>query len=123
MNLYTYRAQVLHVVDGDTLDLMVSLGFDMHHKTRFRLTGINAPESYGPTACAEGRAAKQFLTDLLPVGTTVVVKTSKDKKEKYGRFLAEVYLLDAKGEVLPQAVNALMVEKGHAKPYFGGARG
>lgn len=122
MNLYTYRAQVLRVVDGDTLDLMVSLGFDVHHKARVRLAGINTPESYGPTACDEGRAAKQFLTDLLPVNTTVVVKTSKDRKEKYGRFLAEVYLLDAKGEVLPQTVNAVMVERGHAKVYDGGAR-
>ena len=119
MNLYCYRAQVLHVVDGDTLDLMVSLGFDMNYKARFRLTGINTPESYGPTACDEGRAAKQFLIDTLPVGATVMVKTTKDKKEKYGRFLAEVYLLDAKGEVLPQSVNALMVEKGHAKLYDG----
>jgi micrococcal nuclease len=122
MNLYTYRAQVLHVVDGDTLDLMVSLGFDMHYKARFRLGGVNTPESYGPTACDEGRAAKQFLSDLLPVGTLVVVKTSKDKKEKYGRFLAEVYMLDAKGVPLSQPVNALMVEKGHAKPYDGGVR-
>jgi micrococcal nuclease len=108
------------VVDGDTLDLMVSLGFDMHYKARFRLAGINTPESYGPTACGEGRAAKQ--TDLLPVNTTVVVKTSQDRKEKCGRFLAEVYLIDAKGEVLSQTVNAVMVEKGHAKVYDGGAR-
>jgi micrococcal nuclease len=119
MNLYCYRAQVLHVVDGDTLDLMVSLGFDMNYKARFRLTGINTPESYGPTACDEGRAAKQFLIDTLPVGMAVMVKTTKDKKEKYGRFLAEVYTLDAKGGVLPQSVNDLMVEKGHAKFYDG----
>lgn len=119
MNLYHYRATVLHVVDGDTLDLSVSLGFDMAFKARFRLTGINTPESYGPDACDEGRAAKQFLISTLPVGAAVVVKTTKDKKEKYGRFLAEVYPLDAKGEVLSQSVNALMVEKGHAKFYDG----
>lgn len=119
MNLYCYKATTIHTVDGDTLDLSVSLGFDMTFKARFRLTGINTPESYGPDACDEGRAAKQFLTDTLPVGTAVMVKTTKDKKEKYGRFLAEVYLLDAKGEVLPQSVNALMVEKGHAKFYDG----
>ena len=119
MNLYCYKATVLHVVDGDTLDLMVSLGFDMNYKARFRLTGINTPESYGPSACDEGRAAKQFLIDALPVGMAVMVKTTKDKKEKYGRFLAEVYTLNAKGEVAAQPVNALRVEKGHAEFYDG----
>lgn len=122
MNLYTYRAQILRVVDGDTLDLMVSLGFDMQFKARFRLAGINAPESYGVNACDEGRAAKQFLSDLLAPGMTVMVKTSKDRKEKYGRYLADVYLLDIQGEVVSQSVNGLMVEKGHAQPYNGGAR-
>lgn len=120
--LYHYKATVLHVVDGDTVDLMVSLGFEMTYKARFRLVGINTPESYGPDACDAGRAAKQFLIDTLKEGSTVVVKTSKDKKEKYGRFLAEVFMVDAKGVALPTTVNALMIEKGHAKAYDGGAR-
>jgi micrococcal nuclease len=120
--LYHYKATVLHVVDGDTVDLMVSLGFEMTYKARFRLVGINTPESYGPDACDAGRAAKQFLMDTLKEGSTVVVKTSKDKKEKYGRFLAEVFMVDAKGVTLPTTVNSLMIEKGHAKAYAGGAR-
>jgi len=120
--LYTYRATVLHVVDGDTVDLSVSLGFDMSFKARFRLVGINTPESYGPTACDEGRAAKQYLTDTLKVGTVVIVKTTKDKKEKYGRFLAEVFLVGADGNPLDRSVNQMMIDAGHAKAYFGGAR-
>jgi micrococcal nuclease len=122
MGLYQYKAKVLHIVDGDTLDLAVSLGFDMTFKGRFRLAGINAPESYGAHACDEGRAAKQFLMDLLPVDSAVMAQTTKDKKEKYGRYLAEVYLLDAKGDAVLKSVNALMVENGHATPYAGGAR-
>jgi len=120
--LYTYRATVLHVVDGDTVDLAVSLGFDMTYKARFRLVGINTPESYGPTACDEGRAAKQYLTDTLKVGALVIVKTSKDKKEKYGRFLAEVFLFDGAGKPLDRSVNQMLVDAGHAKAYAGGAR-
>jgi micrococcal nuclease len=120
--LYTYRATVMHVVDGDTVDLSVSLGFEMSYKARFRLVGINTPESYGPVACDEGRAAKQHLVYLLKEGTPLVVKTTKDRKEKYGRFLAEVFLLDAEGQPLTVSVNQMMIDAGHAKPYFGGAR-
>lgn len=120
--LYTYRATVLHVVDGDTVDLTVSLGFDMTFKGRFRLVGINTPESYGPDACDAGRAAKQYLIDTLKVGTVVIVKTSKDKKEKYGRFLAEVFLVGEGGQPAPSSVNQMMIDAGHAKAYFGGAR-
>ena len=120
--LYTYRATVIHVVDGDTVDLAVSLGFDMTYKARFRLVGINTPESYGPTACDEGRAAKQYLTDTLKEGTVVIVKTTKDKKEKYGRFLAELFLFDAAAKPLDRSVNQMMIDAGHAKAYFGGAR-
>lgn len=120
--LYTYRATVLHVVDGDTVDLSVSLGFEMAYKARFRLVGINTPESYGPDACAEGRAAKQYLIDTLPTGTHVIVKTTKDKKEKYGRFLAELFLVGDAGLPHDRSVNQMMIDAGHAKPYFGGAR-
>ncbi|NBR00627.1 MAG: nuclease [Actinobacteria bacterium] len=120
--LYIYRATVLHVVDGDTVDLAVSLGFEMSYKARFRLVGINTPESYGPAACDEGRAAKQYLIDTLKEGTPVIVRTTKDKKEKYGRFLAEVFLFDGAGKPLDRSINQMLIDAGHAKPYFGGAR-
>jgi micrococcal nuclease len=120
--LYTYRATVLQVVDGDTVDLSVSLGFDVSHRARFRLTGIDAPESYGPNASDAGRAAKQQLADTLRVGSTVVVKTTKDRREKYGRFLAEVFLVTADGSPMEISVNQMMVDAGHATPYAGGSR-
>ena len=118
MNLYHYAATVLHVVDGDTVDLLVSLGFDTTFTGRFRLIGINTPESYGPDACDAGRAAKAWLTDLLKVDTRVIVKTHKDKKEKYGRYLAEVYLADD----ATKTVNQMLIEAGHAVAYDGGKR-
>jgi micrococcal nuclease len=120
--LYTYRSSVVKVIDGDTVDLQVSLGFEMYHKARFRLVGINTPESFGKDACDAGRAAKQFLIDLLPPGTVVVAKTSKDKREKYGRMLAELFLCDADGKPLTVTVNQTMIDRGHAKAYDGGAR-
>lgn len=120
--LYTYKAQVLHVVDGDTVDLHVSLGFEMYHKARFRLLGVNTPESYGKDACEAGRAAKQFMIDHLPIGTTVVVATKKDKREKYGRMLCEMWLHDAFGKDGSKSVNQTLIDAGHAKPYDGGAR-
>ena len=120
--LYTYRASVIKVIDGDTVDLQVSLGFEMYHKARFRLIGINTPESFGKDACDAGRAAKQFLIDLLPPGTDVIAKTKKDKKEKYGRMLCELFLCDAAGTPKDVTVNQTLINAGHAKPYDGGAR-
>ena len=118
MTLYHYAATVLHVVDGDTGDLLVSLGFDTTFTGRFRLIGINTPESYGPTACDAGRAAKAWVQDLLKEGTKVVVKTHKDKKEKYGRYLAEIYLESDTA----QTVNQMIIKAGHAVAYDGGKR-
>ena len=119
---YVYRASVVHVVDGDTVDIDVHLGFDVTVRSRFRLEGIDAPESYGARASDEGRAAKQYLADTIPPGTAVVVRTLKDRREKYGRYLAEVYLLGADGQPLDTSVNQMLVDAGHARPYSGGAR-
>lgn len=118
-NLYTYKAQVKEIIDGDTVDLTVSLGFHMQFEGRFRLFGINTPESYGKEACEAGKVAKEYLKGLLPPGTAIIVKTDRDKTEKYGRFLATLYLLDPKGVPAAEAVNQTLVKLGHAKPYFG----
>ncbi len=120
--LYNYRASVIKVLDGDTVDLNVSLGFEMYHKCRFRLLGINTPESMGKDACEAGKVAKQFMIDLLPAGTHVIVKTKKDKKEKYGRMLCELFLCEEDGSPKDISVNQTLIKEGHAKAYDGGAR-
>lgn len=117
--MYEYRATVIGVVDGDTVDLMVDLGFHMQFKSRFRLFGINAPESYGKEASVEGHAAKNRLAVILVPGTTVHVQTEKDKTEKYGRYLGTLSGMDSKGQKATKSVNAVLVEEGHAKAYFG----
>lgn len=92
--LYYYNARVVRVVDGDTLDLDIDLGFHITIRHRVRLVGINTPETFGPKAKTEGAAglaAKQFVESQLPVGCAVQVRTHLDAADKYGRLLADVW--------------------------------
>jgi micrococcal nuclease len=120
--MYEYTAKVLRVVDGDTLDLDVDLGFRVHLTDRYRLAGIDAPESVGPRASDAGRAAKVWLERELPTGTLVRVRTDRDKAEKFGRWLATVFRLDAAGHPDAHSINDAMVAAGHARAYAGGRR-
>ena len=92
--MYEYHATVLRVVDGDTIDLDVDLGFHIHVQQRVRLAGINAPE-HGTKA---GDAATKFLHEQLfgmrstPFQEVVIRSTKPPKTEKYGRWLADVTL-------------------------------
>lgn len=85
--MYNYSAKVTKVVDGDTLDLDVDLGMGTHTQQRVRLFGIDAPERFTD----EGKKSTQFVKDLLELqGNTVLISTHKDKKGKFGRYIAEV---------------------------------
>ena len=85
---YRYRCTVARVVDGDTLDVDVDLGFFASMRVRVRVRGVNAPE----VSTAEGRASRAALTGFLPVGMTVVCSTFKP--DKYGgRWDADVLVL------------------------------
>lgn len=124
--LYHYKARVLRVVDGDTIDVQIDLGFGMTFAekpladpvkgTRIRLHGIDAPESRtrNLTEKKKGLATKTWLTKRIE-GTDVVLKTVKDGKGKYGRILGVVILRG-------RNVNKEMVRKGLAKEYFGGTK-
>lgn len=111
--MYEYRATVIRVVDGDTVDLSVDIGFDVNINLRVRLAGIDAPERGKPG----GAEATAWLTEKLRPRVNVLVKTEKDKREKYGRYLATIYLL---GDVTH--INQQMIEAGHALSYDGGKR-
>lgn len=111
--MYEYRATVLRVIDGDTVEARVDLGFDVFAVQRFRLDGINAPETKGESRDA-GKAATEYLRTLVAknaTGGVLTIQTRKDKREKYGRYLA---VLIASGWNL----NAVMVNTGHAVPYM-----
>lgn len=117
---YTYRAIVESVYDGDTFRANVDLGLDSWlMKQSFRLYGINAPEVRGVDS-EIGKRSRDWLRSKLTIGSRVIIVTRKerknqnqDSKEKYGRYLAEVYLED---EVL--SLNEQMVNLGYAVPYM-----
>ena len=113
MALYQYQARVLRVIDGDTVQLDVDFGFDVRQRMTVRLYGINAPEMNTP----EGKAAKMHLAMLIVEGMVLELQTLKDKREKYGRYLA-VLMLKMPGPDGRVNVNQMMVEDGHAVPYM-----
>ena len=108
MELWNYAAEVVNVVDGDTVDLKVDLGFRTFRTDRFRMLNINTPER-GQEGWSE---ATQALKSILPVGQKVLIRTvhpkHRDPTDKYGRWIAEIY---ADGE----NVNDLMVQGGWAQ--------
>lgn len=108
---YIYQATVDEVVDGDTLWLEVDLGFGTHTLKDFRLAGLDAPETSTP----EGKVSKRWVQEQLPVGSKVLVQTTRT--EKYGRYLATVWI-DGVGVSL----NQQLLNGGLAKPYDGGKR-
>lgn len=110
--MYTYAASLLRVVDGDTVELRVDVGFRMYADIVFRLAGIDAPELRAPGL--EGEAARDYLEAQLRAGGELTVVTSKP--DKYGRWLARI--IDQYGRDL----NALMLAERHARPYDGGRR-
>lgn len=108
---YTYNAKIVRWVDGDTVDLRVDCGFYMRLEDRFRLYGIDTPER-GQSGYKEATARAR---ELAPVDTVVIIKTYKPERDKYGRWLADVYV----GET---NINQMLVAEGLAKEYFGGTK-
>lgn len=106
-DLYIRSAAVKRIIDGDTLVVIVDLGFSIATEQTVRLAGINAPEVVGEDKAA-GLAAKLWLIERLPVGTLVRVHTVKDN-DKYGRYLANVLV---PGEAM--TINEQLVAAGHA---------
>jgi micrococcal nuclease len=117
--LFHYKATLGRVVDGDTIDVTLNLGFDIYYKARIRFMGINAPESRTRDAVEKeaGLAAKRYVEDWISaLENKVIIETSLDEKGKFGRILGRI--LNEEGECL----NEEMVSLGHATPYHGGKR-
>ena len=110
--MYTYKAKLIRIVDGDTIDEEIDLGFDTIVRKRIRLFGIDTPETKTKdmNEKTKGLAAKQRLTELL--NSEFVVETILNKRGKYGRVLGVVYnLLDDDKRL---NINEALVEEGHA---------
>lgn len=105
--LFRFSATVVKVVDADTLDVLVDLGFRINQEVRVRLFGINAPERNA----LGGSEATAYVKKKLPVGSSVIIETFKNPTDKYGRWLATVYLDDVN-------VNQLIVADGHAVEFL-----
>ena len=114
--MYTFTAEVEKVLDGDSVWLKVDVGFRLTFRDNFRLVRINAPEtrSRDLEEKARGQVSKARLEELLPVGSSVVIRTAK--AGKYGRWLAEIYVDDGYGELVN--INDIMVDEGLAVPYM-----
>ena len=114
--MYTYAIQkVVKVVDGDTIDVVIDLGFDLTKKERIRLAGIYTPESRTRDLeeKAMGLEAKEYLSMRLKACKNVIVKTEKDGK--YGRMLGWLYDED-------HNINEDMILLGYAWKYDGGKK-
>jgi micrococcal nuclease len=110
---YIYKGFVLKIIDGDTLDILVDLGFHIQKTIRVRIYGINCPETRGEEKDA-GLKSKNFVKELID-GKEILLKTHKDKKDKYGRWLAEIQ--GDFGPDLPSDLSSLLISKGLAQPY------
>ena len=115
-NVYLYNAEVKKIIDGDTFDILIDLGFDTLRKGRVRLYGVNTPESRTTNLEEKkmGLAAKEFTDQwITAAGHKIKIETILDKNEKYGRILARVW--NEAGESLNEAI----VKSGLAREYYG----
>jgi micrococcal nuclease len=112
-----YVRKVENVVDGDTIDVLIDLGFDILFASRVRLAGIDTPESRTKDLKekALGLESKEYLKKALKDAKSVVIKTEKmDSSEKYGRILGWVYI---NGDT--ESLNDMMINDGYAWGYLG----
>lgn len=118
--MYEYKVKVIEVIDGDTIDVSIDLGFDIFTNKRIRLAGIDCPESRTTDLHEKrlGTEAKEYLKHLVGNASNVVVKTlATDTYEKYGRVLGQVYI-----DSSTISINDLLVSRGYAWSYDGGAK-
>ena len=114
--MYEYRVKkILKVVDGDTIDVDIDLGFNISYTQRVRLAGIDAPESRTRDLYEKklGLESKEWLKNVLNHAKTIVIKTEKpDSTEKFGRILGWLFVDDVN-------LNNVMIDQGYAWSYLG----
>lgn len=116
--MYEYRVKnITKVVDGDTIDVDIDLGFNISYSQRVRLAGIDTPESRTSDKAEKilGLESKEYLKSKLKDAKLIVIKTEKpDSSEKYGRILGWLYV---NGDTI--SINDQMIEDGYAWGYLG----
>jgi len=120
--MHEYKVNIIKVVDGDTVDVDIDLGFGIWlKKERVRIMGIDTPESRTKDKVEKlfGKAAKARLKELLQEGAVLVTteeKNGEDMRGKFGRILGDFKIPDGR------KVTDVLVEEGHCVPYFGGSK-
>lgn len=117
--MYEYRVEIKRVVDGDTVDVDIDLGFGIWMRNeRIRLMGIDTPESRTRDLEEKkyGLAAKKFLQNMLDDEGGITLKTNKDAEGKFGRILGTFWRTT---NYVDQSINDYLVEKHHAVRYYG----
>ncbi len=119
--MYEYKCKIIKVIDGDTADVDIDLGFGVWmKKQRIRFAGIDTPESRTRDLEEKkyGLAAKAFVESYLPVGSTRTLITVKDERGKFGRILGKFKAYDEYTDAWVN-LNQLMIIKHHAVEYHG----
>ena len=114
--MYEYSATLIKIVDGDTVDVLIDLGFNTTKKERVRLLGIDTPESVTKDLAEKklGIEAKEYIIQWFTKNTPFRLQTTKD--DKYGRILGVFTGLDGK------TLNTRLVDEGYAWAYDGGTK-
>lgn len=123
--MYEYRCKILKVVDGDTVDVDIELGFGIVlTDERVRIMGIDTPESRTSDKVEDvfGEAAKARVKELLGKGDHAILKTEvnkdgEDMKGKFGRVLGDFIVEEYEGQ--PRLLTEILIEEGHAVKYYG----
>ena len=122
--MYTYKAILDRVVDGDTIDVKIDLGFDVSIKKRVRFAGINAPESRTRDLeeKARGLAAKDRVKAILAENPSFTLESTEIGK--YGRVLGKIHIniLDGSEGLTQICLNEQLIKEKHAVEYWGGKR-
>ena len=115
--MYTYKADVVKIIDGDTIDVNIHLGFDVIlYKQRIRLMGIDTPESRTRNLEEKERGllSKAYVENKCPVGSTIMIESLD--RGKFGRILGELWRTS---NYTDKSINTYMIEKHHAVAYHG----
>jgi len=119
--MYEYKCKIIKVIDGDTADVDIDLGFGVWmKKQRIRFAGIDTPESRTRDLVEKkfGLAAKAYVQSYLPVGSDQTLVTQKDATGKYGRILGKFWVFDSNTDAW-RMLNDMMIEDHMAVPYHG----
>ena len=117
--MYEYRCKIVKIIDGDTVDVDIDLGFGVWmHKERIRLYGIDTPESRTRDLDEKkyGLIAKSWIEKFMPLGSMQTLITQKDKSGKFGRILGKFRVNDGSYDII---LNDWMITNHHAVAYYG----